>query len=76
MKQTRIKALEILWDIVKEWMAETLLKHKGITEDLGGGLYTFGSYEMDVHSPGGDIDALIVVPLYIEWERDFFGSLS
>lgn len=59
-----------------EWMKETLMMEKNIDEDLGGGLYTFGSYEMDVHSPGADIDAIVVVPLYIDRDKHFFGTLS
>ena len=59
-----------------EWMKETLMIEKNIEEDLGGGLYTFGSYEMDVHGPGGDIDAIVVVPLHIERDKHFFGTLA
>lgn len=35
----------------------------------------FGSYKLGVSSPKGDVDAIILVPIYVDWEKHFFGLL-
>lgn len=37
-------------------------------------LYTFGSYQLGVHSPGSDIDTLCVAPMHIT-RNSFFDTL-
>jgi poly(A) polymerase Pap1 len=40
----------------------------------GGEVYIMGSYKLNVHEPGADIDLCCVVPLHIS-RQDFFTSL-
>jgi poly(A) polymerase len=44
-----------------------------LLEQVGGKLFTFGSYRLGVHTPGADIDSLCVVPRHID-RSDFFTS--
>jgi poly(A) polymerase len=64
-------------EIFKEWCYQTILKKPGMDEEMaraaGGKIFTFGSYRLGVHEPGGDIDVLCVSPRYIpreEYEKD------
>lgn len=45
-----------------------------MTEASVAKLYTFGSYQLGVHSPGSDIDALCVAPMHIT-RSSFFDKL-
>ncbi|XP_063934190.1 poly(A) polymerase type 3-like [Zophobas morio] len=61
-------------ELVKCWVFQ-VSKRKGISDvNVGGKIYTFGSYRLGVHSKGADIDTLCVVPEHVDRE-DFFGSL-
>lgn len=77
MNKKRADVLEKIENIVKEWVVEeTKLHAKGdyVTEASVAKLYTFGSYQLGVHSPGSDIDALCVAPMHIT-RSSFFDKL-
>nr|GFC00138.1 nuclear poly(A) polymerase 4-like isoform X1 [Tanacetum cinerariifolium]GFC02504.1 nuclear poly(A) polymerase 4-like isoform X1 [Tanacetum cinerariifolium] len=61
--------------IVVDWVKQ-LTRLRGYTdrmvEDANAVLYTFGSYRLEVHGPGADIDTLCVGPSYVNRDEDFF----
>uniref|UniRef100_A0A671PFB1 Poly(A) polymerase n=1 Tax=Sinocyclocheilus anshuiensis TaxID=1608454 RepID=A0A671PFB1_9TELE len=61
---------------VKEWIAE-ISESKNLppsaVANVGGKIFTFGSYRLGVHTKGADIDALCVAPRHVE-RTDFFSS--
>ncbi|XP_064002137.1 poly(A) polymerase gamma isoform X2 [Pogoniulus pusillus] len=72
----RFVVLGKLNNLVKEWIAE-LGESKNlpplVLENVGGKIFTFGSYRLGVHTKGADIDALCVAPRHVE-RSDFFQS--
>ncbi|NWW24537.1 PAPOG polymerase, partial [Falcunculus frontatus] len=73
----RTTVLGKLNNFVREWISE-LAESKNlppsITEQVGGKIFTFGSYRLGVHTKGSsDIDALCVAPNHVE-RSDFFQS--
>uniref|UniRef100_A0A8K9WT18 polynucleotide adenylyltransferase n=1 Tax=Oncorhynchus mykiss TaxID=8022 RepID=A0A8K9WT18_ONCMY len=72
----RLAVLGKLNTFVKEWIAEISetknLPPSTIT-NVGGKIFTFGSYRLGVHTKGADIDALCVSPRHVE-RTDFFDS--
>nr|BAB39139.1 poly(A) polymerase [Carassius auratus] len=72
----RLAVLGKLNSFVKEWIAEISdsknLPPSSVT-NVGGKIFTFGSYRLGVHTKGADIDALCVAPRHIE-RTDFFSS--
>ena len=50
-------------------------KDPNVYKNWGGKLFPFGSYRLNVHSPGTDIDALCVAPRDIDRYDHFFGVL-
>ncbi|XP_007904206.1 poly(A) polymerase type 3 isoform X3 [Callorhinchus milii] len=74
--QHRIAILGKLNSLVKEWIRETSeIKNlpPSVIENVGGKIFTFGSYRLGVHTKGADIDALCVAPRHID-RSDFFTS--
>ncbi|KAK1171270.1 poly(A) polymerase gamma-like isoform X1 [Acipenser oxyrinchus oxyrinchus] len=72
----RLVVLGKLNDLVKEWIAE-ISETKNLPlsaiANVGGKIFTFGSYRLGVHTKGADIDALCVSPRHVE-RPDFFQS--
>ncbi|KAK0522976.1 polynucleotide adenylyltransferase [Tilletia horrida] len=60
--------------LVKEFVYRASIA-RGLPEsaarEMGGKIFTFGSYRLGVHGPGSDIDTLCVVPKHVQRE-DFF----
>jgi poly(A) polymerase len=50
-------------------------KDEDTINNSGGKIFEFGSYRLGVHSPGTDIDALVVAPRHIDRDKHFFGIL-
>ena len=46
-----------------------------MVENSSAKLLPFGSYKLEVSSPSGDIDSLVLAPSYVDREKDFFGLL-
>ncbi|CAG9771118.1 unnamed protein product [Ceutorhynchus assimilis] len=72
----RMLILGKLYSLVKQWVKELSIKcnmPENVAENVGGKVYTFGSFRLGVHSKGADIDALCVVPKHIG-RNEFFGS--
>ncbi|XP_019871884.1 poly(A) polymerase type 3 isoform X2 [Aethina tumida] len=72
----RMVILGKLYCLVKEWVKELSISKnmpESVAENVGGKIYTFGSYRLGVHNKGADIDALCVVPRHI-YRTDFFNS--
>ncbi|XP_062857805.1 poly(A) polymerase alpha [Trichomycterus rosablanca] len=74
--QRRILVLGKLNALVKEWIRE-ISESKNLPalliDNVGGKIFTFGSYRLGVHTKGADIDALCVAPRHVE-RTDFFSS--
>uniref|UniRef100_A0A8C8VEE6 polynucleotide adenylyltransferase n=1 Tax=Pelusios castaneus TaxID=367368 RepID=A0A8C8VEE6_9SAUR len=72
----RLIVLGKLNKLVKEWISE-LSESKNlppsVVANVGGKIFTFGSYRLGVHTKGADIDALCVAPRHVE-RSDFFQS--
>ncbi|XP_066532725.1 poly(A) polymerase alpha isoform X2 [Hoplias malabaricus] len=74
--QRRIMVLGKLNTLVKEWIhdiSESKNIPASLIDNVGGKIFTFGSYRLGVHTKGADIDALCVAPRHIE-RSDFFTS--
>jgi poly(A) polymerase len=71
----RRSILAQLEQIVKRW-ARRVTWQRGLPKDLkessDAKIFTFGSYQLGVHGPEADIDALCVGPCYATLEDDFF----
>ncbi|KAL0603019.1 Poly polymerase alpha, partial [Plecturocebus cupreus] len=74
--QRRILILGKLNNLVKEWIreiSESKNLPQSVIENVGGKIFTFGSYRLGVHTKGADIDALCVAPRHVD-RSDFFTS--
>ncbi|KAK2883709.1 hypothetical protein Q8A67_017346 [Cirrhinus molitorella] len=74
--QRRILVLGKLNTLVTEWIrevSETKNIPASVIDNVGGKIFTFGSYRLGVHTKGADIDALCVAPRHVE-RSDFFSS--
>ncbi|XP_076751012.1 poly(A) polymerase hiiragi isoform X1 [Xylocopa sonorina] len=72
----RMEILSKLNALVKQWIRDTSIARNmppNVAEQVGGKIYTFGSYRLGVHHKGADIDALCVVPRHI-YRTDYFSS--
>ncbi|KAG5899252.1 hypothetical protein JTB14_035430 [Gonioctena quinquepunctata] len=72
----RMHILGKLYNLVKQWIKDVSISRnmpESVAEQVGGKVYTFGSYRLGVHSKGADIDALCVAPRHID-RTDFFSS--
>ncbi|CAH0546150.1 unnamed protein product [Brassicogethes aeneus] len=72
----RMIILGKLYCLVKQWIKDLSISRnmpENVAENVGGKIYTFGSYRLGVHNKGADIDALCVAPRHI-YRTDFFGS--
>lgn len=72
-----MEVLSKLNNLVKEWVLDISVNvrnmPKNMAEQVGGKIYTFGSYRLGVHQKGADIDALCVAPRHIN-RSDYFSS--
>ncbi|KAF7989314.1 hypothetical protein HCN44_007988 [Aphidius gifuensis] len=72
----RMEILSKLNALVKQWIKDTSIARNmppNVADNVGGKIYTFGSYRLGVHHKGADIDALCVVPRHI-LRSDYFTS--
>ncbi|KAM3717040.1 Poly(A) polymerase alpha [Dirofilaria immitis] len=72
----RLKVLSKINAYVKKWV-RTISKRRQMPDSeiqsVGGKLFTFGSYRLNVHTRGADIDSLCVAPRHVD-RNDFFTS--
>jgi poly(A) polymerase len=72
----RLLVLGQLNELMKKWIYEVSVR-KGKTEqeakEVGGKIFTFGSYRLGVHGKGADIDTLLVAPRHVD-RSEFFSS--
>ncbi|KAL5463445.1 hypothetical protein EMCRGX_G032340 [Ephydatia muelleri] len=72
----RLLVLGKLNELVRRWIYQISIE-KGKTEneakEVGGNIFTFGSYRLGVHGKGADIDTLLVAPRHVD-RSDFFSS--
>ncbi|KAI9217500.1 Poly(A) polymerase central domain-containing protein [Blastocladiella britannica] len=73
----RENVLGRLFVLVKRFVKQVAIR-KGLPDDLadeiGGAMFSFGSFRLGVHGPGSDIDTLCVVPRQI-YREDFFAEM-
>ena len=72
------EVLAKLRNVIKDWVRQTAIKKKQspeITENAGGEIYISGSFRLGVHGKTSDIDALCVVPRFVDRDKDFFIEL-
>uniref|UniRef100_A0A0C9QNB7 Poly(A) polymerase n=1 Tax=Wollemia nobilis TaxID=56998 RepID=A0A0C9QNB7_9CONI len=67
--------LDRLDQIVKRWVRRVTWQRRlsdDLKESSNAKIFIFGSYQLGVHGPEADIDALCVGPSYLTLEDDFF----
>ncbi|KAI8971476.1 Poly(A) polymerase [Mycotypha africana] len=75
--QQRKEALEHLNELTRKFVRAVCIRRKvptHLTEKAGGTVVTYGSYRLGVNSADADIDALCVVPKFVQRE-DFFREM-
>jgi poly(A) polymerase len=76
--RARTQVMNELNNIIREWV-KICGRKLGFDEEQistwGGKIFEFGSYRLDVHTPGTDIDALVVAPVHIDRDKHFFEVL-
>ena len=63
-------------NVVKEWIqeiSESKNLPQSVIENVGGKIFTFGTYKLGVHKKGADLDVLCVAPRHGD-RSDFFTS--
>lgn len=74
----RLLVLGRLNELMKKWIIQVSIekgKSKEEAREVGGKIFTFGSYRLGVHGKGADIDTLLVAPRHID-RADFFTSFK
>eukprot|EP00112_Aurelia_sp_Birch-Aquarium-sp1_P004367 Seg1493.9 transcript_id=Seg1493.9/GoldUCD/mRNA.D3Y31 product=Poly protein_id=Seg1493.9/GoldUCD/D3Y31 len=74
--QHRMVVLGRLNELAKEWIIDVSLAKnmpENVAKNVGGKIFTFGSFRLGVHTKGADIDTLLVAPRHID-RSDFFHS--
>ncbi|KII61356.1 Poly(A) polymerase gamma [Thelohanellus kitauei] len=74
----KLVILEKLNKITKKWIVGFLTKKRMPESEaraVGGHIRTFGSYRLGIHTKGGDIDAVMIVPMHIT-RKDFYESFA
>ena len=69
--------LSKLHSLIKNWVHQTAAKKKLAPETVAkasGELYISGSLKLGVHGSSSDVDALCVVPRFVDGDDDFFGD--
>uniref|UniRef100_A0A915PLG9 polynucleotide adenylyltransferase n=1 Tax=Setaria digitata TaxID=48799 RepID=A0A915PLG9_9BILA len=72
----RLKVLSKINAYVKKWVRLVSKRRQmpdSEIQNVGGKLFTFGSYRLNVHTRGADIDSLCVAPRHVD-RNDFFTS--
>ncbi|KAL3985720.1 Poly(A) polymerase central domain family protein [Acanthocheilonema viteae] len=72
----RLKVLSKINAYVKKWVRVVSKRRQmpdSEIQSVGGKLFTFGSYRLNVHTRGADIDSLCVAPRHVD-RNDFFTS--
>jgi poly(A) polymerase len=76
-KQLKETAIAKINEIVSSWM-QRINEQMGISSSSANNqarVLCFGSYKLGVSSPKGDIDAIVLTPIYVDREKHFFGTL-
>lgn len=74
--QHRMVVLGRLNELAKQWIYDLSVSKnmpENVARNVGGKIFTFGSFRLGVHTRGADIDTLLVAPRHIE-RSDFFHS--
>ena len=77
-KLERQEVLAKLNDLIKDFIYKVAIsqgKQEDEARSCGGKIFTFGSYRLGVHGPGGDIDVLCVAPRHVDRKDHFFEVL-
>lgn len=74
--QHRMVVLGRLSELAKQWIVDVSMTKNMpeiVAKNVGGKIFTFGSFRLGVHTKGADIDTLLVAPRHIH-RADFFHS--
>uniref|UniRef100_A0A0N5A7P3 Poly(A) polymerase n=1 Tax=Syphacia muris TaxID=451379 RepID=A0A0N5A7P3_9BILA len=69
--ELRKEVLKSINSLVKKWVRQKMPPSE--VEKVGGKLFVFGSYRLNVHTRGADIDSLCVTPRHVD-RNEFFTS--
>ncbi|KDD73707.1 poly(A) polymerase, partial [Helicosporidium sp. ATCC 50920] len=72
--ELREEVLGAVHSLLQDWIRGVASRVGLPPEDATANIYTFGSYRLGVHDPGGDIDTLCVGPSYAARQGDWFGE--
>ena len=71
----RVVCICVGWVCKWVWGSPITNHHPSVHPNPNPQVYIMGSYKLNVHEPGADIDLCCVVPMHVGRE-DFFGSLQ